>query len=111
MLPVWLSHLLLIPAAVVQAPFAPSAVGKLLPSSLAAILTSLPPPALAAAGAFDVFALWGLYLTGSGMAKAAATSRRRAFAVTIVLFVSYVALLKVVPAALSAGKPGPRGGP
>jgi hypothetical protein len=111
MLPVWLKQLLLAPAAVAQGPVAPAAVAKLLPSSLAAFLPSLPPAALAAAGALDLFTLWALYLTGSGMAKAAGTSRRRAFTVTVVLFVAYVALFKIVPAAAQGGGPGPRGGP
>jgi hypothetical protein len=112
MLPAWLKHLLFVPAALAQGPVAPADVAKLLPSSLAAFLpASLPPAALAAAGALDLFTLWALYLTGSGMARAAGTSRRRAFVITVVLFVAYVALFKIVPAAGSAGGPGPRGGP
>ena len=112
MLPVWLKHLLFVPAALAQGPVAPAGVEKLLPSSLAALLpTSLPPAAIAAASALDLFTLWALYLTGSGMAKAAGASRRRAFVVTIVLFVAYVAIFKIVPTAGPAGGPGPRGGP
>jgi len=113
LLPNALAALLLAPAAVVHAPVSPEQLGKLLPSNLAAFLpASLPAPALAAAGALDLFSIWALYLAGAGMAKASGSSRRRAFAVVIVLFVAYVALFKIAPSAAPAGGPGgPRGGP
>jgi hypothetical protein len=113
LLPIWLRGLLAVPAAVAHAPVAPADVARLLPSSLGALLpTSLPPPALAAASAMDLFALWAAYLVGTGMARASGASRRRAFVVTAILFVAYVCLFKVIPSAASAGGPGgPRGGP
>ncbi|ACG75486.1 conserved hypothetical protein [Anaeromyxobacter sp. K] len=108
MLPVWLRGLLAIPAALVHAPLAPADVPRLVPSSLAALVPSAPPPLAAALGAADLFTVWALVLVAVGMARAAGTSRLRAAVVTLVLFAAYVALLQVVPAALSAGGPGPR---
>jgi hypothetical protein len=113
LLPNALQALLTAPAAVIHAPVNPTALAKLLPSSVAALLpASLPAPVLAAASSLDLFTLWALYLTGSGMAKASGASRRRAFVVVTLLFVAYVALFKIAPSAAPAGGPGgPRGGP
>jgi hypothetical protein len=112
MLPVWLSSLLAIPALVARAPLAPDEVPRLLPSSLATFAPAAPPPLAAALSSFDLFALWAVVLVATGMARASGASRRRAFAVTAVLFLASVALLKVVPAALAAGGAGgPGGGP
>ncbi len=111
LLPNALRGLLMAPAAIVHAPVNPMELDKLLPSSVAAFLPpGLPAPAIAAASALDLFSLWSLYLVGTGMAKASDASRRRSFAVVAVLFVAYVALLKIAPSA-AAGGPGPRGGP
>jgi Yip1 domain len=110
MLPVWLGGLVAVPALVVRAPVRAEDVPRLVPSSLAALLPAgAPPPLAAALGALDVFAVWALVLVASGMARASGASRARAFTVTIVLFLSYVALLRVVPAAMVAA--APRGGP
>lgn len=111
MMPAFLAPLLAIPAALSHAPLSPEDVPRLLPSSLAALVPAASPPLAAALSALDVFSLWALALVALGMARASGASRTRAFAVTLVLFVSYVALLKVVPAAVMAGGPGPRGGP
>jgi hypothetical protein len=115
MLPVWLGGLLAIPPAIAHAPVPPEDVPRLVPSSVAALLPAgAPPPLVAALSSLDLFALWAVALVAVGMARASGASRTRAALVTAVLFVSYVALLKVVPAALSAGAgpgPGPRGGP
>jgi len=112
LIPLYVKALLAAPAAIVHAPVAPAQLDRLLPSSLAALLPGgLPPPVLAAASSLDLFSLWALYLTGSGMAKASGASRRRAFAVTLLLFVAYVALFKIAPSASTGGGPGPRGGP
>ncbi len=114
-LPVWLGGLLAIPPAISHAPVPPEDVPRLVPSSLAALLPSgASPPLVAALSSLDLFALWALALVVVGMARASGASRTRAAVVTVVLFAAYVALLKVVPAALSAGAgagPGPRGGP
>lgn len=115
MLPVWLGGLLAIPPAIAHAPVRPEDVPRLVPSSLAALLpASAPPPLVAALSSLDLFGLWAVALIAVGMARASGASRTRAAVVTVLLFASYVALLKVVPAALSAGAgpgPGPRGGP
>lgn len=109
MLPVWLGGLLAIPAAIVRAPVPLEDAGRLVPSSLAAWLRPVPPPLGAALSAVDLFTLWAVALVAAGMARASGASRRRAFAVTIVLFLAYVALAKVVPAGAGAGPgPGPR---
>ncbi|BDG03265.1 YIP1 family protein [Anaeromyxobacter oryzae] len=109
MLPVWLGGLLAIPAAIVRAPIPPMQAGRLVPSSLAALLPpGAPPPLWAFLSAFDLFGLWSVALVALGMARLSGASRARAFTVTVVLFLAYVALLKVVPAAqLAAGGPGP----
>lgn len=113
MLPVWLGKLLAIPAAVAHAPVAPEDVPRLVPSSLATLLPAgASPPLAAALSALDLFTLWALALVVVGMARASGASRTRALVVTVTLFAAYVALLKVVPAALMGGAdPGPRGGP
>jgi hypothetical protein len=103
MLPVWLSGLLALPAAVTRAPLRPEEAAAILPSNLAALLPPGASPALAAAlSSVDLFALWGVALVALGMARAAGASRLRALSVTGVLFASYVALLKVAPAAAAA---------
>lgn len=108
MLPVWLGGLVTIPAALAHAPLRPEDLPRLVPSSLAALAPSAPPPLAAALGSADLFTAWALALVAVGMARASGASRLRAAVVTLVLFASYVALFKVVPAALSAGGPGPR---
>jgi len=110
MMPVWLAPLLAIPAVVVRGTLTPDEVPRLLPSSLAALVPAAPPPLLAALGALDLFSLWALALVALGMARASGASRRRALAVTTVLFVAYVALLQISLPALLAGGPGPNGG-
>lgn len=108
MLPVWLGGLLAIPAAFAHAPIPPADVGRLLPSSLAAFAPhGAAAPLLAALSAFDLFALWAAALVAFGMARASGAARARAITVTAILFLAYVALLKVVPAALAGGS-GPR---
>lgn len=112
MLPVWLARLLAIPPAVAHAPIAPEDVPRLVPSSLAAFLPrGASPPLAAALSSLDLFALWAVVLVAVGMARASGASRTRALLVTVTLYAAYVALLKVVPAALAGGGPGPRGGP
>jgi Yip1 domain len=111
LVPQALRALLTVPAALVRAPVAPDALSALLPSSLAALVPaslSLPAPALAAASAIDLFTLWTVALAGSGMAKASGASRARTGVVLAVLFVAYVAVFKVVPA---AGGLWPKGAP
>lgn len=105
MLPVWLSGLLVIPAAIAKAPLVPAQLERLVPTSLAALAPHAPPALAAALGALGLFQLWALGLVGVGMARAAACSRTRAVVVTTVLFLAYVALFKVVPAAAVAGGP------
>jgi Yip1 domain len=110
-LPAFLAPLLSIPAVLSRGLVGADDAKRLLPSSLAALFPSAPPPLAAALGAADLFTLWAVVLVALGMSRASGASRRRAFTVTIVLFLAYVALVQVVPAALFAVGPGPRGGP
>jgi hypothetical protein len=104
MLPVWLGQLLAIPALVLRAPVTPEELGRLLPSSLAALLPpGVAPPQLALAGAFDLFALWAVALVSLGMARVSGASRVRSAAVTVALWLAYVVVLKVAPAAAVRG--------
>lgn len=106
LLPVWLGRLLAIPALVRHAPVPVGDLPRLVPSSLAAFLpASAPPPLAAAAGALDLFSLWALALAIAGMARVSGATRVRAAAVTIVLWVSYVCLFQIVPAAAVRGGP------
>jgi len=111
MLPVWLARALAIPAALARAPLRVDEVDRLLPSSAAALLPQGAPPALAAAlGGLDLFALWAVALVATGMARASGASPRRSAVVTVVLYVAWVAVAKVAPAA-GPGAGGPVGGP
>jgi len=112
MLPLWLGQLLAIPALLARAPVDPSELPKLLPSSLAAFAPGrVPPPLLGFLSAVDLFAFWSLALVVAGMARTAGVSKRRAAAVTLVLWASYVAVFKVaLPAMGGGGGRGP-GGP
>lgn len=105
-LPVWLAGLLAIPAVLARAPVPPDELPRLLPSSLAALAPRAGPPLAAALSGVDLFALWAVALVATGMARAAGTSRLRAFAVTLVLYGAWVALARVVPAALLSGASG-----
>jgi len=112
MMPVLLAPLLAIPAILARGLVGPQDAAHLLPSSPAAFFPGAPPPLAGALSALDVFALWSVALLALGMARASGASRRRAFVVTLVLFLSYVAVFQVaLPALLSGGPgPGPRGG-
>lgn len=111
MLPIWIGQLLAIPALVARAPVDAAELPKLLPSSLATFAPErVPPPLLGLLSALDLFALWAVALVVAGMAKTAGVSRRRAAAVTIVLWLSYVAVFKVALPAMMAQGGGP-GGP
>jgi hypothetical protein len=111
MLPVWIGQLLALPALVARAPLDPMELPKLLPSSLAAFAPArVPPPLLGLLSALDLFALWSVALVVAGMAKTAGVSKRRAAVVTIILWLSYVAVFKVALPALTA-QGGGRGGP
>jgi len=106
MLPVWVGQFLAIPALLVRGTVGTEELTRLLPSSPAALLPAgAPPAALAALGALDLFHLWALSLVAAGMARVSGATRRRAAAVTIVLWVAYVALFKVAPAAALRGGP------
>jgi hypothetical protein len=108
LLPLAIASLLAIPAVLVRAPVPAAELEALLPSSLAALLPAgRPGPLAAAAAGIDLFALWAAFLVALGMARAAGTTRVRAFAVVGVLWLSQLALLKVVPAAAAAARGGP----
>ncbi len=106
LVPSALRALLTVPAVMAHAPVNPNELSQLLPSSVTAWLPGSvhwPGPALAAAGALDLFTLWSVVLLGSGMKTAAGASRLRTWLVMAVLFASYVAVFKVVAAHFSPG--------
>ncbi len=108
MLPIWISRLLAVPAALAHAPVPRGDVASLLPSSPAALLPAGGPPVLAGAlGGLDLFALWAVWLVALGMARITGASRARAVATTAVLYVAYVAVFKVALPSLSAGAAAP----
>ena len=93
LLPVWLADLLALPALLARGTVTPEELGRLVPSSAAALLPARVPPQLAAAAsALDVFLLWALALAVAGMARVAGTSRARSAAVVLALFAAFVAL-------------------
>lgn len=111
LLPVLLAPLLLLPALVAKAPVDPEALGRLLPSNLGALLPEKGSPILlAVASSFDLFSFWSLALVTAGMIGLTGASRRRAGTVVGLLWVAYVALLKIAPAAAMAAAKGMGGG-
>lgn len=112
LLPLALARALAIPAALARAPIPAEQADRLLPSSPAALLPHGASPALVGAlGAIDLFALWAAVLVATGMARASGASRRRAAAVTAVLYLAWIAVARVaLPTALAAA-PGPGGTP
>jgi len=112
LLPIWLAKVLAIPAVLARAPVQVDDVDRLLPSSAAAFLAPGAPAALQGAlGAVDLFALWAAALVAAGMARASGASRRRSAAVVAVLYLSWIAVVRVALPALAAAGPGPKGGP
>jgi hypothetical protein len=108
MVPLWIARVLAVPAALARAPVPQAEVAGLLPSSAAALLPAGAPPALAGAlGALDLFGLWAAWLVAVGMARATGASRARALAVTLVLYLAWIALSRVAVPALAAGAGGP----
>lgn len=107
MLPVLLAPLLLLPAIVMKAPVDPTGLSRLFPSNLGAFLPEQSSPVmLAVAGSLDLFSLWSLVLVTAGMASLAGTSRRRAATAVGLLWVAYVCLLRIAPAAAMAASRG-----
>jgi hypothetical protein len=104
LLPLWLSRVLAIPAALSHAPIPRSDLAWLLPSSPASLLPPGASPALLGAlSALDLFGLWAFFLVATGMARATSASRLRSFLVTFVLYLAYVALVRVaVPSWLAS---------
>jgi hypothetical protein len=103
LLPTLLAPLLMLPAIFMKAPIDPEALTRLLPSNLAAFLPEQASPvALAAAASFDLFSFWSLVLVAMGMARLSGASPRRATAVTVVLWLAFVGLLRIAPAAALA---------
>jgi hypothetical protein len=103
LLPHFLSTLLFIPALVARAPVDPAELQRLVPSSLAWFLPAGGSPVLAAvAGSIDLFSLWAVVLLVLGMARLSGASLRRSAITVTLLWLTYVALLKVAPAAAMA---------
>jgi hypothetical protein len=114
LLPLWLAKLLAVPAVLARAPVPAEELDRLLPSSAAALLPAGAPAALARAlSGLDLFALWAAALVAAGMARASGASRRRAAVVVGLLYVSWVAVVRVALPALAEARPGPGpgGGP
>lgn len=106
MLPVWVGQLLAVPAILARGTVGAGELSRLLPSSPTFFLApGAPPAAVGALGALDLFHLWALVLVAGGMARLSGATRRRAAAVTVLLWLAYVALFKVVPAAAVRGGP------
>jgi hypothetical protein len=106
MLPVWVGQFLAIPALLVRGTVRAEELPRLLPSSPAWFLPpGAPPPTLAALGAIDLFSLWALALVVTGMTRVSGATRRRAATVTVVMWLAYVGLFKVAPAAAARGAP------
>ena len=104
-LPLALRDLLSIPAILRLQGVTALEAERALPSSLAALLPDgASPPALALAGAFDLFALWSLALVALGMASVADVSRRRALGVVLVLWGSCVLLQRVALLGFTGGR-------
>jgi hypothetical protein len=111
LLPTLLAPILMLPAIFMKAPIDPEALTRLLPSSLAAFLPEQASPvALAAAASFDLFSFWSLALVAMGMARLSGASPRRATAVTVVLWLAFVGLLRIAPAAALAAARSHGGG-
>jgi hypothetical protein len=103
LLPALLAPLLVIPAVLARAPIDPEALGRLLPSSLAAFLPDQASPVLLAlASSFDLFSLWSLALVTMGMIRLSGASPRRAATVVGLLWLAQVAFIRIAPAAAMA---------
>jgi hypothetical protein len=112
LLPSLLAPLLMLPAVFMKAPVDPEALTRLLPSNLAALLPDQASPvALAAAASIDLFSLWSLALVTLGMVRLSGASPRRAATVTGLLWLAFVCLLRIAPAAALAAARGHLGGP
>lgn len=95
-LPGAVHQLLLLPAVLRAGSVDPTAVPRLLPSSLGALL----PPGASGPGAsfllaVDLFSVWSVALLALGMAAAARVSRRRAAVTTTLLWLAWVAVFRV----------------
>ena len=103
LLPLGLAKLLSLPALLGRGTIAPTALAQLLPSHLGVLL---PPgssgPLAGLLGSINLFSLWSLVLVIMGMAAAARTSTWRASVVTVVMWLSYVAVFGVALAAVAA---------
>jgi hypothetical protein len=106
--PLWIARALAVPAALAHAPVPRADVPGLLPSSAAALLPAGAPPALLGAlGGLDLFALWAAWLLALGMARATGASRTRALAVTLGLYLAWIALARVALPSMLAGPGSP----
>lgn len=107
MLPIWMARLLAAPAVLTHAPVRAGDVPRLLPSSAAALLPPGASPALTGAlGALDLFALWAVWLVALGMARVTGTTRTRALATTLILYLAVVAIFRVALPSALAGAAG-----
>ena len=95
-LPGAVHQLLLLPAVLRAEALDPSVVPRLLPSSAGALLPAgVTGPIAAFLQAIDLFSLWSVALMVLGMASAARVSRGRAVATTLLLWLAWVAVVRV----------------
>jgi hypothetical protein len=101
LVPAAIASLLAIPSLFLRGTVMPEQLALLLPSSLAVLLPAGAKGPLASfLGAVDVFALWGVWIVGAGMAGVARVSPRRAYVTVVVLWLAYVAVFRVALPAL-----------
>jgi hypothetical protein len=100
-----LAALLAIPAALSRARIPPAELERLLPASAGALLPAgTTGPVASFLWSIDLFSLWAVALVASGMASVAGVSARRAAVTVAVLWLSYVAVLKVALPALGGAR-------
>jgi hypothetical protein len=103
LLPGAIESLLSVPALLARGRILPEQLPSLLPANLGALLPAAAKgPLPSFLGAVDLFSLWALWIMAVGMAGVARVSRRRALVTVAVLWLSYVAVLRVALPALVA---------
>lgn len=103
--PAAVAALLSVPAVLSRARIAPAELDRLLPAAPGALLPAGATGPLASfLWSADLFSLWAVALVAAGMASVAGVSVRRAAVTVVVLWLSYVAVLKVALPALGGAR-------
>lgn len=108
-LPLALYQLILAGCTLHQLSVTEEQVKTLVPSSLAAIVRTLPPRAATAATAVDFFKLWSAWLLGLGLSSASGMRRGRAVLLGFTLYAMYAGIFVIGLSGMGGG-PGPGGG-